>query len=77
MLISVTKVFRSVSVGEQMTREFMMFSVGVPLPPDHMPKMFSILLERIWRVYRMHPEFEEMPTQLQVSISNSFVNIEK
>jgi hypothetical protein len=24
--------FRSVSVGEQMTKEFMMYSVGIPLP---------------------------------------------
>jgi len=67
----IEQAFRSVSLGDQMIKEFIMTSVGIPLPRDHMANIFAIFLERIWRVYRIHPEFLEMPTH-QVSISSTF-----
>jgi len=62
------KAFRSVSVSESSVQEFMMAAHGVPLPKHHMQTMFAIFLERIWRVYRIHPEFVEMPTLLQIEL---------
>jgi len=61
----IEQAFRSVSLGDQMIKEFIMTSVGIPLPRDHMANIFAIFLERIWRVYRIHPEFLEMPTHQQ------------
>ena len=64
----IEKAFRSVSVSEQLVQEFMMAALGIPLPKHHAPNIMAIFMERIWRVYRIHPEFVEMPTQLQLEL---------
>jgi hypothetical protein len=62
----IEQAFRSLSIGEKMIREFMLFSVGVPLPKDHMPSFLSIYFERILRIYQIHSDFVELPSHLQV-----------
>jgi hypothetical protein len=34
----------------------------------YMTKMFSVFLERIWRVHNIHPQFEEAPPDVQLEL---------
>jgi hypothetical protein len=61
----IEQAFRSLSIGEKMIEEFMLFSEGVPIPKDHMPKFFAINFERILRIYQIHSDFAELPSQFQ------------
>ena len=51
-----------------MIKEFILPTEGIPLPRDHMANIFAIFWEIIWRVYRIHPEFVEMPTHLKMEL---------
>lgn len=61
----IDEAFRSVPIGDEMLKEFFMYSLGVPLSRKYMKSVVSITLERIWRVFNIHPEFKELPCQVQ------------
>ena len=61
----VSEAFRSVSFGRDILHEFLMYSLGVPLSRNHMPNVFKMLIERVRRVFSIHPEFEELPVEVQ------------
>ena len=61
----VDEAFRTVPIGDEMLNEFSMYSLGVPLSRRYMKSVFSITLERMWRVLRVHPEFQELSGQAQ------------
>ena len=69
--------YMSVPVGETITKEFMMFSLGVPLSKSYMVNFFSIIRERIWRIFKVHPDFEDLPleTQLKTFTEHCFAGI--
>jgi hypothetical protein len=46
--------FRSVPIGENLMHEFVVFSLGGPLPKTHIPSVFAVLLERIWLHFFLH-----------------------
>ena len=60
--------FLAIPVGEEIVYEFMMYSLGVPLSKKYMPTLFSILNERLVRIFKMHPEFEELPIRSQLKV---------
>ena len=49
-------VFSSVPFGEDLMKEAMMKSLGVPLSKTYMKKAYFIFLERFWRVGKFNPE---------------------
>ena len=59
------------SLGEELIREFVLHASGAPLPKSHMPRVFAIFLERIWRMINAQPEFEEISTQEQLELISS------
>ena len=61
----VDEAFRTVPIGDEMLNEFSMYSLGVPLSRRYMKSVVSITLERMWRVLRVHPEFQELSGQGQ------------
>lgn len=61
----VESAFRSVPAGKEIMHNYMMHSLGVPLPGDHMPNCFKMLLERVRKLFFIHPEFEELPVSVQ------------
>ncbi len=62
----INEAFRSVSAGEKMMKDFLDFTSGIsPLPEDHMPMFFRIMLERMHRVLKIHPEFQALPEENQ------------
>jgi len=61
----VDEAFRTVAIGDEMLNEFSMYSLGVPLSRRYMKSVVSITLERMWRVLRVHPEFQELSSQAQ------------
>ena len=61
----VAEAFRSVPAGRDMLHEFLMYSLGVPLSRNHMPNVFKMLLERVRRVFGIHPEFEGLSVAVQ------------
>ena len=61
----VDEAFRSVPVGSDLLYEFMMHSLGVPLSRNYMPNVFSMMLERVRRVFRIHPDFEDLSVATQ------------
>jgi len=54
------ELFFSVSFGEDLMKEAMMNSLGVPLCKNFMNKKYAIFLERLWRVGRFNPELASM-----------------
>jgi hypothetical protein len=34
----------------------------------YIPKIFSVFLERIWRIHNIHPQFEEAPPDVQLEL---------
>ena len=57
--------------GEELIQEFVLYSSGAPLPKNHIPRVFAIFLERIWRMINAQPEFEEISTQEQLELISS------
>ncbi len=64
----VNEAIRSVSAGEELAKQFFRLSVGQPLPADHMPNYFKLLSERLWRIFRIHDDFNEMSANAQQSL---------
>ena len=52
--------FYSVPLGEDLMKEAMMNSLGVPFCKNFMNKKYAIFLERLWRVGRFNPELSSM-----------------
>ena len=61
----VDEAFRSVPMGSDIMYEFMMHSLGVPLSRNYMANVFSVMLERVRRVFCSHPDFEEFSVSTQ------------
>lgn len=64
----IDEVFRSVTIGDEILNEFFMFSLGVPLSRNYMKSVISITLERVWRLFNAHPDFEELPSHSQLDM---------
>ena len=64
----VDEAFRSIPLGENLMDEFMMFSLGVPLSRNYKPAVFRVMLERVRRVFNIHPEFGEFSAAAQQNI---------
>ena len=60
------KKYSSVSLGEDMVNEFVMFSFDVPLSKCFFPECHKAFLERTWRIQKMHAEFEALTLLEQV-----------
>ena len=60
--------FRSVAVGDDFINEFLLHSLGVPVSKTFMPNYLSIVMERMWRVLRMHADFDDLPTGEQLKV---------
>ena len=60
--------FLAIPMGEEIVYEFMMYSLGVPLSKKYMPSVFSIVNERLVRIFKMHPEFEELHVRAQLKV---------
>ncbi len=48
--------------------EFMMYSLGVPLSKSYMTNFFATIQEKIWRMYKVHADFEELPIESQMKV---------
>ena len=66
----VDEAFRSVAVGDDFISEFLLHAMGVPVSKTFMPNYLSIVMERMWRVLRMHPDFDELPTGAQLQVND-------
>jgi hypothetical protein len=67
----VNEAIRSVSVSDELSREFFMISMGKKVSGDHIPGMFKILVERLWRVSKIHQDFQDLPAKNQASVMES------
>ena len=56
----VNETIRSVSIDDELRKQFFLHSMGEPLPEDHMPKFFKTTMERLFRVAKIHPEFLDL-----------------
>ena len=54
------------TIGDDIINEFFMYSLGVPLSRKYMKGVISVTMERMWRVFNIHPEFKELPSQTQL-----------
>jgi len=54
--------------GNELIHEFLMYSLGVPLSRNYMPSVFRMMMERVRKVWYIHPEFEELPVAVQRSL---------
>jgi hypothetical protein len=63
--------FRSVPAGQDTIHEFMMNSLGVPLSKNYMPRVFRMMMERVRKIWYIHPEFEELPVTVQRDLLKS------
>ena len=64
--------FRSVTLGDEFLKEWILFAKGVmPASKMFLPTYLSAVLERMWRVLRVHADFEELPTGLQLQIMHT------
>jgi hypothetical protein len=54
-----------------MTNEFFMYSLGVPLSKRYMKGVITITLERMWRIFNVHSEFKELPSQTQLDMMST------
>ena len=67
--------FMAIPMGEEIIYEFMMYSLGVPLSKKYMPTMFSVIFERMVRMFKA---FLEQVSRLCENIKeNSLKNNEK
>ena len=60
--------FHSVPIGEDLLKEFSMYSLGVPLSKSYMKNGLSMGMERVWRMLRIHQEFSNLTTLNQLDI---------
>ena len=67
--------FRSVPSGQDLLHEFLMNSLGVPLSRNYMANVFRMMMERVRKVWCIHPEFEELPVTLQRSLLRSHISV--
>ena len=58
----------SVSVGYEIISEYMMYSLDVPLSKRYMIKYFSVVMERMIRILKILPDFEELPAEAKEDI---------
>jgi hypothetical protein len=62
----INEAFRSVSAGEKLMKDFLDCTSEISsTPEDHMPMFFRIMLERMQRVLKIHPEFQALPEENQ------------
>ena len=59
--------YASVSLGEDLVNEFVMFSFDVPLSKRFLTSCHTAFLERTWRIQKTHREFEDLPLSEQVN----------
>lgn len=59
--------FCQVSLGEDIVREFVMFTYDVPLSKSFMPKALSTFAERFRSILRGHEEFQLMSSMVQAT----------
>jgi hypothetical protein len=45
-----------------------MYSLGVPLSKSYMSNFFATIQEKIWRMYKTHLDFEELPIESQMKV---------
>jgi hypothetical protein len=55
-------------VDDGFIHEFLLHSLGVPVSKTFMPNYLSLVMERMWRVLRMHPDFDELPAGAQLQV---------
>ena len=67
------KAYASVSIGEDLVNEFVMYSFDVPLSKKFFPLCHNAFLERSWRIYKKHAEFQALTLSEQV-IDNFIIN---
>jgi hypothetical protein len=67
--------FRSVPSGQEIIHEFLMNSLGVPLSRNYMANVFRMMMERVRKVWCIHPEFEDLPVTVQRSLLRSHISI--
>ncbi len=67
--------FRSVPSGREIIHEFLMNSLGVPLSRNYMVNVFRMMMERVRKVWCIHPEFEELPVTFQRSLLKSQISV--
>jgi hypothetical protein len=48
-------IFDRFKIGEELIQEFVLYTNGAPLVKSHIPRVFAVLLERIWRVFNAQP----------------------
>lgn len=56
---------RSVNVGPEIINEYMMYSLDVPLSKSYIIKYFSVVQERVRRLFKIQPEFLELASDAQ------------
>jgi hypothetical protein len=47
--------FHHFKTGEELIREFVLYTNGAPFNKSHIPRVFAVLLERIWRMINALP----------------------
>jgi hypothetical protein len=47
--------FYHFQTGEELIQEFVLYTNGAPLVKSHIPRVFAVLLERIWRMFNAQP----------------------
>lgn len=60
--------FRSVNVGYEIISEYMMYSLDVPLSKRYIVKYFSVVVERMRRILKILPDFEELSSDVKEEI---------
>jgi hypothetical protein len=61
----------SVPIGEDVLKEFLLFSIGVLPSTNFLSRMCSVFHERIWMVLELHPEFEALPDDVKRKVVRS------
>ena len=62
------KAWKSVPLGEEHIRDFIMFSFDVPVSNSYMHNAISVFNERVLRVLKIHSEFAKLPDSLQTTL---------
>jgi hypothetical protein len=55
-------IFHHFKTGEELIREFVLYTNGAPFNKSHIPRVFAVLLERIWRMINALPGFKTFST---------------
>ena len=58
-LIKYKDTMKSINMGEDLMKEFFMYSLGVPLSKHFMAASMQCFIERFRLVMKMHPEFTD------------------